>query len=89
MSIYSLSKINNDIQQKDIKIKFSEDKPHNYVCKTLSFYLNKVKARIDKYSLEWDTFKKITNTYEYIHTSIPNSNIQLAKVKPLSRAFIN
>ncbi len=87
MSIYSLSKINNDIQQKDIKIKFSEDKPDNYVCKTLSFYLNKVKARIDKYSLEWGTFKKITNTYEYIHTSMPNSKYSISKVKPLSRAF--
>ena len=66
MSIYPLPKINNDLIQKDIKIRFSQEKQENYICKTLSFYLNKVKAKIDKYSTEWDNFKKITNNYEYI-----------------------
>lgn len=87
MSVYSLPKINYDIKQDDIKIKFTDTQPDNFVCKTLSFYLNKVKARIDKYSLEWDTFKKITNNYEYIHTIIPNSKYAISKIKPLSRAF--
>ena len=87
MSIYSLPRINNNIIQKDIKIKFTDNKPDNFISKTLSFYLNKVKARIDKYSIEWDTFKKITNNYEYIHTSMPNSKYSVSKIKPLSRAF--
>ena len=56
MSIHKLPNINNYINQEDIKIKFSENKPDNFVCKTLSFYLNKVKARIDKYSIEWDSW---------------------------------
>ena len=87
MSIYPLPKINNDLIQKDIKIRFSEEKQENYICKTLSFYLNKVKAKIDKYSTEWDNFKKITNNYEYIHTTMPNSKYSISKLKPLSRAF--
>ena len=32
-------------------------------------------------------FKRITNTYEYIHTVIPNTKYSISKVKPLSRAF--
>lgn len=87
MSVYLLPKINNLIKQEDIKIKFNEGKPDNFICKSLSFYLNKVKARIDKYSLEWDTFKKITNNYEYIHTTLPKSKFSISKIKPLSRAF--
>ena len=87
MSIHKLPNINNYINQEDIKIKFSENKPDNFVCKTLSFYLNKVKARIDKYSIEWDSFKKITNSYEYIHTHLPNLKYSISKLKPLSRAF--
>ena len=87
MSVFPLPKINYSIKQDDIKIKFNDEKPDNFICKSLSFYLNKVKARIDKYSLEWDTFKKITNNYEYIHTSLPNSKFSISKVKPLSRAF--
>jgi 23S rRNA U2552 (ribose-2'-O)-methylase RlmE/FtsJ len=87
MSIYPLPTINNNIEQNDLKIKFIENKPNNYISKTLAFYLNKVKARIDKYSIEWDAFKKITNNYEYIHTIIPNSKYSISKLKPLSRAF--
>ena len=63
MSINKLPRINNDLTQKDIKIQFSEERQENYICKTLSFYLNKVKGKIDKYSTEWDNFKKITNNY--------------------------
>ena len=49
--------------------------------------LNIDKARIDKYSIEWDSFKKITNSYEYIHTHLPNLKYSISKLKPLSRAF--
>ena len=87
MSINKLPRINNDLTQKDIKIQFSEERQENYICKTLSFYLNKVKGKIDKYSTEWDNFKKITNNYEYIHTTMPNSKYSISKLKPLSRAF--
>ena len=87
MSIYQIPSINNTLNQNHFKIKFSEDKQDNFICKTLSFYLNKVKARINKYSIEWDNFKKITNNYEYIHTSMPNSKNSVSKLKPLSRAF--
>ena len=44
MSINKLPRINNDLTQKDIKIQFSEERQENYICKTLSFYLNKVKG---------------------------------------------
>ena len=87
MSIFQIPRVNNTLNQNHFKIKFSEETQKNYICKTLSIYLNKVKGRINKYSIEWDNFKKITNNYEYIHTTMPNSKNSVSKLKPLSRAF--
>jgi hypothetical protein len=87
MSIYQIPSINNNLDINNIKLKFSESQPNNIICKTLSTYLNKVKAKIGQYSIEWDQFKRITNNYEYIHTPAPNSKNSISKLKPLSRAF--
>jgi 23S rRNA U2552 (ribose-2'-O)-methylase RlmE/FtsJ len=36
---------------------------------------------------DWDTFKKYTNPYEYIHSSIPFKKKSISKHKPLSRSY--
>ena len=54
---------------------------------TLSSYLSKIKTQIDSCQSEWDKCKKLTNPYEYIHTSVPNTKQAVCKCKPLSRSF--
>jgi 23S rRNA U2552 (ribose-2'-O)-methylase RlmE/FtsJ len=36
---------------------------------------------------DWDTFKKYTNPYEYIHSLVPSKKKSIAKYKPLSRSY--
>ena len=35
----------------------------------------------------WDTYKKYTNSYEYIHSIVPGKKKSVAKQKPLSRSY--
>ena len=53
----------------------------------LFIFKSSAKKRINKYPEEWDNIKRITNSYEYIHTIIPHSKQSISKIKPLSRAF--
>ena len=57
------------------------------ISKSLNNYLNSMKAQIDGYPLQWDSYKKFTNTYEYIHSIIPFTKYSVCKLKPLSRSF--
>lgn len=57
------------------------------INKTLVIYLKKIKTDIDNYSNEWDNYKKYINPYEYIHTNVPNTNMSVSKLKPLSRSY--
>tara|TARA_B100000902_G_scaffold400009_1_gene474514 strand:- start:1966 stop:3099 length:1134 start_codon:yes stop_codon:yes gene_type:complete len=67
---------------------FQCDNPENIIInKTLVIYLKKIKSEIEKYSNEWDCFKKYINPYEYIHTPINNQNTSVSKLKPLSRSY--
>jgi 23S rRNA U2552 (ribose-2'-O)-methylase RlmE/FtsJ len=36
---------------------------------------------------EWDTYKKYTNPYEYIHSHVPHKKKSVAKYKPLSTSY--
>lgn len=54
---------------------------------TLSRYLFEIKEQIRDHIYEWDLFKKYTNTYEYIHSSVPAKKKSVAKYKPLSRSY--
>ena len=38
-------------------------------------------------SEEWDEMKKITNPYEYIHTSVTGYKYPISRFKPISRSF--
>jgi cap1 methyltransferase len=59
----------------------------NIISKSLFIYLNAMKTEITNYALYWDIFKKYTNPYEYIHTTIPHSKISVCKLNPISRSF--
>tara|TARA_Y100000389_G_scaffold45246_1_gene40042 strand:- start:3468 stop:4658 length:1191 start_codon:yes stop_codon:yes gene_type:complete len=91
MSFLYLPKIYNS--NIEIKLKIKKDKnnipncDNIYISKSLNHCLNDIKKNIKHYIDEWDTFKKYTNTYEYIHTSVGNKKLPICKYKPLSRSF--
>ena len=89
MSYFTLPK-NHGTYDIESKIKPKFNNIENIKCvinKTLSNYLNICKLEIEKYSYTWDSFKKYTNPYEFIHTSIDNTKLSICKHKPLSRSF--
>jgi 23S rRNA U2552 (ribose-2'-O)-methylase RlmE/FtsJ len=53
---------------------------------SISKCLKDFKSKIEP-STDWDNIKKYTNSFEFIHTNIPNQNISVSKLKPISRAF--
>jgi 23S rRNA U2552 (ribose-2'-O)-methylase RlmE/FtsJ len=70
-----------------ISVSKTENPPTPYISNSLSHYLSDIKERIHIHEKEWDTFKKYTNPYEYIHSIIPNKKRCISKHKPLSRSF--
>lgn len=57
------------------------------MSQSLAYYLYNIKEKIKGREDEWDLYKKYTNPYEFIHTSIPYKKKSVAKYKPLSRAY--
>ena len=59
------------------------------ISHTLSMHLGEMKEQIKECGEDaWDTVKKYTNPFEFIHTAIPNSKIYtVSKLRPLSRSF--
>ena len=71
-----------------INYKFTSLQPQTVVVnKTLQKYLNLLKAQIDECETAWDKYKKYTNPYEFIHTTVPNARNAICQYKPLSRSF--
>lgn len=88
MTYYKLPSNYNKINLDTIKLIVSNNNNSEiYISKTLSQYINRSKCLIDNYFIKWDVFKKFTNPYEYIHTTIPNYKTSIAKHKPLSRSY--
>ena len=59
-----------------------------YISSSLHNYLDEAKNDIHQHPKEWDTIKKYTNPYEFIHTSFDNSIYKgVSAKKPLSRAY--
>ena len=85
MTFFVLPNISNKIDINSINIQ--EGKQYIYISKTLQKYLSSVKEKIDHCPEKWDIYKKYTNPYEYIQTPIPNENISIASIKPLSRSY--
>jgi 23S rRNA U2552 (ribose-2'-O)-methylase RlmE/FtsJ len=70
-----------------LNIELMENPPTHYISTSLSYYLSDIKNKINNHEKEWDIYKKYTNPYEYIHTSIPNKKRAVSKHKPLSRSY--
>jgi len=83
--------INNSISSENIGAILcnnTQDKELIVLSKSLQYYLNTNKKKINEVIDDWDTYKKYTNPYEYIHTSLSSTNkISISKIKPLSRSF--
>ncbi len=75
------------VEKFEISNNNSNENSNIVISKSLSKYLNSMKAQIDNYANDWDLYKKYTNTYEYIHTCIPFTKLPVCKLKPLSRSF--
>ena len=58
-----------------------------YISNSLFDFLSRFKQQIELSAEAWDTIKKYTNPYEFIHTIIPGSKLSVSKIKPLSRSF--
>ena len=83
---FNIPKINKAINEKNIKIKFSDNvEPH--INKSLSKYLKIIKNKITVYPSEWNHNKKYTNIYEFIHTNITTNGHCISQLTPISRAF--
>jgi 23S rRNA U2552 (ribose-2'-O)-methylase RlmE/FtsJ len=54
---------------------------------SLAEYLYEIKKKISEKGIDWDTFKKYTNPYEYIHSVVPGKKKSVSKYKPLSRSY--
>lgn len=89
MSIFLLPKILDDIGNgdHDIYFKMSRTIPSVIVSHSLYDSLCQTKVRIEKNDIGWDSYKKITNPFEFIHTIIPGYKTQVSKLTPLSRSF--
>jgi len=57
------------------------------ISNSLSSYLYEIKQKIESNEREWDIYKKYTNPYEYIHSSIPSKKKSVSRLLPLSRSF--
>lgn len=59
------------------------------VSQTLHMYLCNIKTQIEECSEDvWDSVKKYTNPFEFIHTVMPNcKTVAVSKLRPLSRSF--
>jgi 23S rRNA U2552 (ribose-2'-O)-methylase RlmE/FtsJ len=85
MSYFLLPPINNILEIEHIKLLYGTN--DIIISKSLCYYLNLMKTQIDNYTVNWDIYKKYTNVYEYIHTTIPYTKQSICKLKPLSRSF--
>jgi 23S rRNA U2552 (ribose-2'-O)-methylase RlmE/FtsJ len=54
---------------------------------SMSSYLYQIKEKITEKEKIWDVYKKYTNPYEYIHTTVPQKKKSVSKYKPISRSF--
>lgn len=72
-----------------IDLKFYDKKDNNELTtinKSLNYYLKNIKIELDGIT-DWDKFKKLTFTYEFISTKVINNNKQICTYEPISRAF--
>ena len=84
MRYFNLPNNNSIIKPSEIVINSIK---HNDICFSLVESLKKNKNKINQIIDDWNKYKKYTNSYEFIHTQIPNTKISISKYKPLSRSY--
>jgi 23S rRNA U2552 (ribose-2'-O)-methylase RlmE/FtsJ len=87
MNSFVLPNINIANIHDKISVEITDNNIDGIISKILNSYLNRIKIQIDNNQDKWDNYKKYTNTYEYIHTTVPNSKQSVCTLKPLSRSF--
>jgi len=88
MTYYILPQIEYNIKSSNLKLTILPSNAKEcQKCYSLKKYLSKIKGLIDKHIHDWDSIKKYTNPYEFIHTTIPGQKVSVSKIKPISRAF--
>lgn len=88
MLYYLLPEINITINKFKINlINLDNDNNDIFISKSFCKYLKQLKLMINKNNSNWDSMKKYTNPYEFIHSNLPHLNYSIAKYKPISRAF--
>ena len=86
MTYYLLPKTNSNIFNK-LECISSPTQPEPVISFSLSHYLYEIKKKLEEREKDWDTYKKYTNPYEYIHSYIPNYHESICKHSPLSRSY--
>ena len=56
------------------------------INKSLFYYLYKIKKQLD-YIQDWDLFKKLSYTYEFINTKVDQHMRPVCSYEPISRAY--
>ena len=87
MNYYLLDEINLLLNTNNIRLLFCNENDINYINLSTKNYVELIKEKINLCQDEWDNVKKITNTYEYVHTIVPHYKFSVSKIKPISRAF--
>lgn len=72
---------------KHIEYIAKKEEPDIPISPSLTNYLYSIKEKITAKEKQWDSYKKYTNPYEYIHTTVPLKKKSVSKYKPLSRSF--
>ena len=86
MTYYLLPKTNINIFNKIDCINNSTS-PKPSISFSLAHYLYEIKKKLEEREKDWDTYKKYTNPYEYVHGLVPNKKKSISKYKPLSRSY--
>ena len=90
MSYYLLPHISEMLKHENIDIQYGEiSKQNTKIVKTSQRYLGNLKCEIEKFPNSWDIYKKYTNTYEYIHSQIPEQNVLFQSVNPYLDHILN
>ena len=86
MTYYLLPKTNSNIFNK-LECISSPTHPEPVISFSLSHYLYEIKKKLEEREKDWDTYKKYTNPYEFVHGLVPGKKKSVSKYKPLSRSY--
>jgi 23S rRNA U2552 (ribose-2'-O)-methylase RlmE/FtsJ len=71
----------------ELRITCTGEPSRVYISSSIYTHLCDIKQQIEKYQDTWDSIKKFTNPYEYIHSNISGNKTNISKMRPLSRSF--